>query len=331
MKVGVTLPVDDGLDTAGYLELATLADECGYDSVLVGEVAGPEVFSMLGMIAARTRRIRFGSGIVATYPRTAVLTAMGFATLASYAPGRVLAGIGASSPIVVEQWHGRDFTAPLATVEQFVTVLRQVWCGERTDSDGDRVRSHGFRAGIVPPEPVPVLLGAMNPKMLRTAGRIADTAFLTWTPPEEISSRIALVREGEREAGREPGSVSVAASFWCYAGDRRADALERMRRFVLQYAMVPTHRQSFAGSLRGLAPAAAAWAGGDRAGALRMVDDDAVRAMCAIGDGEEVARRVRALHQAGVDLPIALTPGAEPGDIDGSRQTIHRLAAALPL
>ncbi len=325
--LGVTLPVDEGLSAGGYLDLARLAEDRGFTDVLVGEVAGPEVFAMLGMIAASTARIRLGSGIVGIYPRTAVLTAMGFATLASLAPGRVVAGLGASSPIVVEQWHGLPFEAPWSRTREFVTALRSVLAGERTDLDGEHVRSHGFRAAMAPVE-VPVMLAAMNPRMLRLAGAMADVAFLTWTPPEEYGPKIELVREGARAAGRDPDEVGIAASFWAYAGDRVEQARERMRRFVLQYAMVPTHQPSFRTSLRGLEGAARAWASGDRAGALRAVDDDAVDAMCAVGTGRDVAARVDALRRAGVDLPIALTPGAVPGDAEGPAHTIERVAAA---
>jgi probable F420-dependent oxidoreductase len=325
--LGVTLPVDEGLSAGGYLELARLAEDRGYTDVLVGEVAGPEVFAMLGMIAASTSRIRLGSGIVGVYPRSAVLTAMGFTTLASLAPGRVLAGIGASSPIVVEQWHGLGFDAPRARIEEYVAALRTVFRGERTAIDGAHVRSHGFRAALAPVD-VPIVLAAMNPRMLRLAGAIADVAFLTWTPPAEYGPKIALVREGARAAGRDPDEVGIAASFWAYAGDRTDEARERLRRFVLQYAMVPTHRPSFRGSFAGLDAAAEAWAAGDRRTALGAVDDAAVDAMCALGTGADVARRVAELRTAGVDLPIALTPGAVPGDPEGPVQTIERLAAA---
>jgi probable F420-dependent oxidoreductase len=325
--LGVTLPVDEGLTAGQYLDLARLAEQHGYTDVLVGEVAGPEVFSMLGMIAASTSRIRLGSGIVGVYPRTAVLTAMGFTTLASLAPGRVLAGLGASSPIIVEQWHGLGFDAPRARIEEYVATMRTIFRGERTDVDGEHVRSHGFRAGLGPVD-VPIVLAAMNPRMLRLAGAIADVAFLTWTPPDEYGPKIALVREGAREAGRDPDEVGIAASFWAYAGDRVDEARERMRRFVLQYAMVPTHRPSFRASLSGLDRAADAWAAGDREAALRAVDDEAVAAMCALGTGDDVAARVAALREAGVDLPIALTPGAVPGDAEGPAQTIARVAHA---
>ena len=325
--LGVTLPVDEGLSAGQYLELARLAEDRGLTDVLVGEVAGPEVFAMLGMIAASTDRIRLGSGIVGIYPRTAVLTAMGFATLASLAPGRVLAGVGASSPIVVEGWHGLPFDAPRSRSREFVEVLRSVLAGDRTDADGEHVRSHGFRAALAPVD-VPVMLAAMNPRMLRLAGAVADVAFLTWTPPDEYGPKIELVREGARAAGRDPDDVGIAASFWAYAGDRADEARERMRRFVLQYAMVPTHRPSFRHSLTGLERAAEAWAAGDRRAALRAVDDRAVDAMCAVGTGEDVAERVEAMRRAGVDLPIALTPGAEPGDAEGPAHTIERVAAA---
>jgi probable F420-dependent oxidoreductase len=326
MKLGVTMPVDDGLSAPEYLRLAAVAEECGYDSVWVGEVAGPEVFSLLGMMVASTTRIRVGSGIASIYPRSPALAAMGFATLASAAPGRVLAGIGASSPMIVRDWHGREFSRPLATVEGYVATLRAAWAGERVHVD--HPRTHGFRATLLPPQPPPVVLGAMNPGMLRLAGRIADAVFLTWCPPDEVAPRLALVREGEAAAGRPPGSVWALASFWGYAGDRPDEALERMRRLVLQYAMVPTHRGSFAGAFAELDRATALWTAGDRRGALALVPDEAVHRMCAVGDGAAVARRARELTEAGVALPVALTPGAAPGDTAGPLATITRTAEA---
>ena len=138
--VGVTLPVEDGLPAAEYVALAQLAERSGYDAVLAGEVAGPEVFSLLGMIAARTSSIRIGSGIVGCYARPPALTAMGFATLASCAPGRVIAGLGASSPIIVEGWYGRPFGQPVATVREFIAVLREALSGARVSFAGRLAR-----------------------------------------------------------------------------------------------------------------------------------------------------------------------------------------------
>ena len=329
--VAVTLPVEDGLAAADYVGLAQLAERCGYDAVLAGEVAGPEVFSLLGMIAARTTSIRIGSGVVGCYARPPALTAMGFATLASCAPGRVIAGLGTSSPVIVEGWYGRPFGHPVATAGEFIAVLRQALTGTPVTFAGRQLSSAGFRATMTPPSPVPVLLAAMNPAMLRLAGRIADGVFITWTPPGEVGDRLAHVRDGERAAGRPGGQVQAAASFWAYCGPRTAEALERLRRVVLRYAMVPTHQASFRGSFPALDEAAAAWRRGDRRAALRLVGDDTVHALCAIGGPERVAEYVRDLRAAGVTLPVVLTPGAAPGDVAGSRATITGLAAALGL
>jgi probable F420-dependent oxidoreductase len=329
VKLGVTMPVDDGLSAPDYLRLARAAEDHGYDSVWVGEVAGPEVFSMLGLIAGATSRIRLGSGIAGIHPRSAALAAMGFATLASAAPGRVIAGLGVSSPMIVRDWHGRDYAPPLAAVEGYVTVLRQAWAGERVLADHPRV--HGFRAGLLPPRPPPIVLAAMNPGMLRLAGRIAEGVFITWCPPDEVPARLALVREGERSAGRAEGSVWAMASFWGYAADREAEATERMRRLVLQYAMAPTHRASFAGSVPELERAAGLWSKGDRRAALSLVPEAAVHRLCAVGDADTVAGRARDLRAAGVELPVVLTPGAVPGDVEGPLTTIAGLADAAGL
>lgn len=327
--LGVILPADDGLGVGDLVRIAQTAESSGYDSVWSGEVAGPEVFSLLGVLAASTSRVRLGTGIANVYARSPALASMGFATLASAAPGRVLAGIGASSPMVVRDWHGRDHDRPLATVEGYAAVLRSAWAGERVHTEHPPVR--GFRASLTPPEPPPLVIGAMNPRMLRLAGRIADGVFVTWCPPDEVAARLAHVRAGEIEAGREPGSVWAMASFWAYAGDRQDDALTRMRRMVLQYAMVPTHRGSFAGAWDDLDRATERWNAGDRAGALALVPDSAVHRLCAVGDGAHVAAHTDALRAAGIALPVLLTPGAEPGDIDGPVDTVRRTADAAGL
>ena len=321
--VAITMPVEDGLSIGWMTDLAASAEQAGIDTALVGEVAGPEVFATLGAMAARTERIRLGSGIVAAYTRSPALTAMGFASLASLAPNRVVAGIGASSPIVVGRWHGGDFEQPLATVREFVGLLRTALAGERLDHDGPRFRSHGFRLDL-PAVEVPVWLGAINPKMLALAGEIADAVFMTWCPPAEVAPKRRIAEAAAADAGRNPTDVATVLSFWAYAGPDPEQALERMRRQVLAYAMVPTHQPAFAGTFDNLPDAAEAWNKGDRAGALSMVSDETVLAQCALG-ADALAERIAAYRAAGVDLPIVLLTGAHVGDDVGPQATVDSL------
>ena len=323
--VAITMPVEDGLPIGWLTDLVVDAENAGIDTALVGEVAGPEAFATLGAMAARTERIRLGSGIVAAYTRSPALTAMGFATLASLAPGRIVAGIGASSPIVVGRWHGGDFEQPLATVREFIGLFRAALAGEKLNHDGPRFRSKGFRLDL-PAAEVPVWLGAINPRMLAMAGEIADAVFMTWCPPGEVAPKRAIVDDAAAQSGRNTNDVATVLSFWAYAGPDPEQAMERMRRQVLAYAMVPTHQPAFVGTFDNLPEVAEAWQNGDRAKALSLVPDEAVLAQCTLGP-DMLAERIAAYRAAGVDLPIVLLTGAHIGDDVGPQATVDALSS----
>ena len=330
MRVGVSIPVEEGLPVGRLVELARTAERCGYDTVVAGEVAGPDVFALLAAIAVATERVTIGTGVVPMGTRPVGLLAMGFQTLASLAPGRVIAGVGVSSPTVIEQWYGRKFAPPIAYVKEFLPAFRQALDGEKLELEGEHVRSKGFRTTLPRGPRIPVVVGAMRPGMVGLAGELADGAFLTWCPPDEAAERVELLRAGARRAGRDPDDLLVMASFFGYAGPEIDAARERMRRYVLQYASVSTHRDSFAGSIPNLEDVEAAWQAGERGRALELISDESVDLLAPLG-ADAIARRVRDLHAAGIDLPIMVTTAARPGDGDGPLATIEAAAGALGL
>ena len=73
-----------------------------------------------------------------------------------------------------------------------------------------------------------------------------------------------------------------------------------MRRYLVQYSTVPTHRDSFRGTLANLDEIGEAWARGDRRQALELVSDDEVRKISVVGTPEEVVARAREFHAAGI-------------------------------
>jgi alkanesulfonate monooxygenase SsuD/methylene tetrahydromethanopterin reductase-like flavin-dependent oxidoreductase (luciferase family) len=97
--VAVALPVQDELAAPDYVRLGELAEAEGYHTVFFGEIAGGEAFAVLGAMAQATHRIRLAQGVVSIYTRGPVLTGMGFASLASLAPGRAM-GLDGSHTIV---------------------------------------------------------------------------------------------------------------------------------------------------------------------------------------------------------------------------------------
>ena len=203
------MPVEEGLSAGELLALYEAAEDVGYHTALCGEVAGAEVLSLMGMAAARTSRIRLGSGILATYTRPAPLAAMGFATLASAAPGRIVAGFGASSPIIVGRWHGIPFNKPFTTTREYLELFGRVMAGGKISYAGEELTCDGFRLQMQPPSPVPVWLGAMGDRMLALAGEVADGAFLAWCPPGEVAAKRQIIHQAARAAGRDPQAVET--------------------------------------------------------------------------------------------------------------------------
>src|SRR6059058_572365 len=112
---------DDATDTV------LAAEDCGFDSVWTAEAYGSDAFTPLTWYAARTKRIRLGTGLVQLSARTPAATAMTAATLDALSGGRLLLGLGVSGPQVVEGWYGVPFPKPLARTREYVGVLRDVW------------------------------------------------------------------------------------------------------------------------------------------------------------------------------------------------------------
>ena len=331
-KIGVMLPVEENISLPGLVGLAESAESLGYEAVICGEVSGPEVMVTLGMVAARTEKILIGSGIIPTYTRSPVLSAMGFASLSSMAPGRVAAGFGASSPIVVENWHGIGFSKPLTTTREFLIAFREVIGGEKVQHSSGCFPINGFRLGIDPAGRIKIWLAAINDQMLRLAGELADGVFLAWCPPDEVPAKLEQVQEGAKLVGRSLDDLEVVVTYWGFAGEpSEAEKIrEKARRAVLAYAMVPTHKRAFVESFSNLEEATLAWEAGDRRRALELTDDDAVDAMCAIGDEKAVAKRALEYIDAGVDLPAFLTV-TERGDTSLALETLRHTSAELRL
>jgi probable F420-dependent oxidoreductase len=327
--IGLSLPVQEELTAADHVGLAQLAEAEGLHTVFVGEIAGLEAFAALGMLASATRRIRLATGVVSIYTRSPALTAMGFASVASLAGGRVVAGVGTGSHVVVEQWHGGRLEAARTRMREFIVALREALAGRRVNRRGRTLSVTDFRLQIpVGDAPVPILMGSFNASMLRLAGEIADGVILAFCPPDELPARVAEIHTGARSAGRDPGALEIAAYVNAYAGPNVDAAVERFRRLVLQYAVQPTHSAGFVSSIPRLDEVRVLWNAGERRRALALVPDEAVLRLCPIGTAEHVRDRLEAIRAAGVTLPVLFPQSLRPGDVETPAATIRAVAAA---
>ncbi|MEO3862480.1 LLM class F420-dependent oxidoreductase [Acrocarpospora sp. B8E8] len=186
-------------DATDATELVQTAERLGYDSVWTAEAYGSDAFTPLAWYGARTSRIKLGTSVVQLSARTPAATAMTAMTLDHLTGGRLLLGIGASGPQVVEGWYGQPFPQPLARTREYVEIMRKIWRrAEPVTSDGPhyplpypgganlgkplKLITHPLRPDI------PIYLGAEGPKNVALSAEIAQGWLPLFVFPEKIES-----------------------------------------------------------------------------------------------------------------------------------------------
>jgi F420-dependent oxidoreductase-like protein len=167
--------------TAEDVDLVVEADRLGAHSVWVPEAWGQDALTPLAYLAARTERIKLGSGIVQIGARTPANLAMAALSLQALSGGRFRLGLGTSGPQVMEGWHGVRFASPLAATRETVEIVRRVAAGEKLEYHG-RVfdlplpggPGRAIRSMLSVDTPVPIYIAALGPKNLALTGEIAD-------------------------------------------------------------------------------------------------------------------------------------------------------------
>ena len=194
--VGVTFASLMSLPPARAPEVAALASDLGYGSFWTAETTGPEAFSLLAAAGAAAPGLGLGTGVLALQLRTPMVVAMAGATLQALHPDvDILLGVGISSPVVTEQWHGVPYgEKPLQRVREYVTLVKECVSGEAVTFQGDFYDVRRFRLGVRMPEGrrPKVVVGALNPQMLRLAGEVADGVLLNYLPASHVELRRQL-------------------------------------------------------------------------------------------------------------------------------------------
>jgi probable F420-dependent oxidoreductase len=315
-RTGLTLPLQQFFGPPAYLELARQAEGAGYDSVWVPEVAGPDAYSLMTAVALNTSRVVVASGVIPLQIRTPVVHAFSAATVDALAPGRVILGLGTSSPVIVGAWHGLPYERPLAAMREAVALMRQIFAAQKTEFAGDVYRSKGFRMPLFP-QRVPIYLGALNEGMLRLGGEAADGVLLNWIPARAIPEMIKVVRDGAERAGRDPDEIDIACYVRTCLADDVSPTREHLRRELTGYVPVPTYRKQFlrSGFVDEVEGALERWNAGDRKAAVREISDRMVDEINALGTtAEECRAKLQAFRDAGVTHLVVApwTAGADP-------------------
>jgi probable F420-dependent oxidoreductase len=302
--------------------LAQRAESAGFDSVWVSELYNRSATVPMATLSQATSRVEIGTNIAYGVGRSPLMWAAEAKDLDELSAGRIILGLGNGTATMMEQWHGVSGEAPAVRMEELVTVLRKLW---RLDlgpvqHDGRFYKVNLRPTADTPPpyrERLPIYTAGVNPRMVESAGRVADGLvghpMFTQRYIDDIV-RPAL-EKGAAKTGRDAAEIVLCGVLICSV-DADVDAARRRLAFAVgQYAASRVYDKLFA--LHGWTEAQQrireAARERDAEAVIAEVPDEALDVLgvaCAPADlAGEVARHAAGYdHIAIVPPPWGLTP-----------------------
>ncbi len=271
---------------------AKAAERLGFESVWTTQMPDArDAALVLAAYAAATERIRLGTGVLPIYTRHPTAMAQMAATLDELSGGRFILGVGISHKVTVEGMWGLHLDSPVDAMREYLQVLR---ASLRDGSSAIEGRYFTARWAYSAPRraDIPVMISALNPRMLEVAGELSDGVVLWMCSPSHIRNHVVpAVKAGREKAGKSlDGFEIVAAIPVCLTSDR-AGAQAVFRKTVERYANLPYYRKMMDAS---------GYKAELEAGAISdaMLDE-----LGGLGDVHQVRDAIRRYRDAGVTLP----------------------------
>lgn len=309
------------------VESAVYAERCGYHSVWVPELYyDRECHTLLGAIAAQTRRIRLATSVVNPVTRHPSLIAMGIATLDELSSGRAILGLGSGGRIgaavhgIPLEHRGVESGSPVKRLRECIELVRRLLNGERVLYEGEFYRMDDVALEFKPARRrIPIYLGQQGPMMMRLTGEIADGVILTLVCSESyIKQAIDQIAEGARRAARDPKEVDITARIvvsMSYDGRRgRQAAKEIVGKVLVHPGSVPVVKASGI-ELEEIKPLREALERNDMQTLTKLVKDEWVDMLTASGTPAECRDRLEEYRRAGVKLPLVVPIGKNYRDV----------------
>jgi probable F420-dependent oxidoreductase len=325
MNFGITLKPDISIERV--LSLTKQAESAGfqYGWIFDSHVIWKEPYPLLALMATNTRNMHLGTCVTNPAVRDVTVTSSLFATLNLISSGRMELGIGRgdSSRRVL----GKKPTT-LAHLEEAVQQFRALTAGREIQYDGRPARLGWATAGV--PR---VWIAGYGPKALQLAGKIADGVILQLADPDLVEWCLGFVREGAKEAGRDPSKIEVMAAAAVWVSSDLKEGREQVRWFP---ALVSNHVIDLINRYKPEElPAALTSYVRNRGGYdylhhcevgssnAEFVSDEVVDRFCVLGNADEHRKKLEALGRAGItQFNIYLMSGDEEKTLDAYKREI---------
>jgi probable F420-dependent oxidoreductase len=171
----------------------------------------PDPLELLAWLAARTTRLRLGTGILVLPEHHPLQLAKRVATIDRLSAGRVFLGVGVGWMREELEAVGVDPDTRGPRTDEAIDALRVIWRDEEVSFAGEHFSFTRVRSEPKPVQAtIPILVGGHSARAARRAGRRGDGFFPLGLEGELLDLRLAQMAEAAVEHGRDPASVGLS-------------------------------------------------------------------------------------------------------------------------
>ena len=242
MRIGVMLGAsgsDDSIDAV--VRTAQRVEQAGLDNLWMANIFSFDAISTLSIVGREVPRLRLGTAVTPTFPRHPTAIAQQALTAAAATGNRFVLGIGLSHKVVIENMLGLSYDAPARHMREYLDVLMPLLRGETLNYQGELYRVGGLTLTVPGAEPVPTVVAALGPLMLRVAGELADGTNTWMVGPKTMETHIVARLTKAAEAAGRP-APTVVGGVPIVLTRKPDEARQRIAQALVMYGQLPSYR-----------------------------------------------------------------------------------------
>ncbi|MCQ2740446.1 MAG: 5,10-methylenetetrahydromethanopterin reductase [bacterium] len=299
MKFGIEFVPNQPLDE--IVKLVKLAEDVGFEYAWITDhYNNKNVYETLALLAVETETIKMGTGVTNPYVRSPAIAASAIATVDELSNGRATFGIGPGDKATFDAL-GIEWTKPVSTIKAAIDDITTLLEGGKTEA--------GAALGGVKAvqEHIPIYMGAQGPKMLETAGAIADGVLINASNPKDYEAAMPMIKKGIGDSGKAFDVGAYTATSIGNDSEAAKNAARIVVAFIAAGSPAPVIERH--GLPEGINEKIGACLGkGDFGGAIGLVSDDLLEAFSVCGTPEEFIPKIEGLAEMGVTQYVAGSP-----------------------
>jgi F420-dependent oxidoreductase-like protein len=209
MKIGVFFPTKEFGPLPEMIDRFRAVAERGFSSVWLPQSAGFDALTVFAVAGGQVPDVEFGTSVIPIYTRHPVTMAAQALTANAATGGRLVLGLGLSHKIAIEGVFAISYDKPARHMREYLAALIPLLHEQVADVQGETITAR-LRLEFPGVQSPPVLLAALQPRMLSLAGGVADGTITWCTGPITLQEQIVpLITKAAADAGRPLPRVIV--------------------------------------------------------------------------------------------------------------------------